>query len=68
MPDGDARYRHREKGPDDMSAHIRSMLTATSLTVPIRDGRLALGRWQGIFLYEHRTSPPARRILVTVQG
>lgn len=68
VPDGGGRYRHADEGPDDMPGHIRSMLTATSLTVPIRDGRLALGRWQAIYLYEHRYSPAERRILVTVQG
>ena len=57
-----------EEGPDDMSAHIRSALTATSLAVPITDGRLGLGRWQGIYVFEHRSRPLHRKIIVTVQG
>lgn len=67
-PDGDPAYRHRDEGPDDMSAHLRSAVTSTSLSVPITEGRLALGRWQAIYLYEHRTAPHERRIVVTVQG
>lgn len=67
-PDGDPAYRHDTEGPDDMAAHARSVLTATSLTVPIGDGRLLLGTWQGIYLWEHRTSPHRRRIVVTVLG
>ena len=66
VPDGDPIFTHIEEGPDDMSAHIRSVLTATHLTVPITDGRLALGTWQGIYLWEHRTHPHARRLTVTV--
>ena len=66
VPDGDPIFTHTEEGPDDMSAHIRSVLTATHLTVPITDGRLALGTWQGIYLWEHRTHPHARRLTVTV--
>jgi secondary thiamine-phosphate synthase enzyme len=65
-PDGDARYRHTAEGPDDMSAHLRSAVTATSLSVPIVDGTLALGRWQAIYLCEHRTSPHLRTVIVTV--
>jgi secondary thiamine-phosphate synthase enzyme len=68
VPDGDPRYRHVDEGPDDMSAHIRSAITATSLTIPVEDHRLALGTWQAIYLFEHRTRPHSRRIVVTVQG
>ncbi|MEZ4241782.1 MAG: secondary thiamine-phosphate synthase enzyme YjbQ [Myxococcota bacterium] len=67
-PDGDPRYRHTDEGPDDMSAHLRSSVTATSLTVPVVDGRLGLGTWQAIYLVEHRTAPHQRRVVVTVQG
>ncbi|MDF1800176.1 MAG: secondary thiamine-phosphate synthase enzyme YjbQ [Planctomycetota bacterium] len=66
VPDGDPLFRHTAEGPDDMPAHVRSTLTATSLTVPIVDGRLHLGTWQGIFLYEHRTHPHRRRIHLTI--
>ena len=61
-PDGDPSYVHDSEGPDDMSAHIRSILTLTSLTIPVESGRCDLGTWQGIFLLEHRTSPHRRRI------
>lgn len=66
-PDGDAMYQHQNEGPDDMPAHIRSVLTATSLTLPVSQGQCDLGIWQGIYLWEHRTAPNARRITVTVQ-
>jgi secondary thiamine-phosphate synthase enzyme len=59
-------WEHADEGPDDMPAHVRSVLTHTSETIPIRDGRLALGTWQAIYLWEHRTSPHTRRVLVTV--
>ena len=68
VPDGDAIYRHTDEGPDDMSAHVRSVLTATSLTIPITAGSLGLGTWQAIYLWEHRTAPHRRRITVTIQG
>jgi secondary thiamine-phosphate synthase enzyme len=68
VPDGDALYRHTAEGPDDMPAHVRSTLTASSLSIPIVDGRLGLGTWQGIYLYEHRLAPHRRKITVTVQG
>jgi len=64
-PDGDSRYTHTAEGPDDMSAHIRSVLTATSITIPIDSGALKLGTWQGLFLWEHRTGPHAREIWIT---
>ncbi|QGZ42419.1 secondary thiamine-phosphate synthase enzyme [Pseudoduganella flava] len=67
-PDGDPRYRHDTEGPDDMAAHARTMLTDTGLTVPIGGGRLLLGTWQGIFLWEHRTAPHRRTVVVTVLG
>ena len=68
VQDGDARFRHRAEGDDDMSAHIRTLLTQTSLTVPIDQGRLALGTWQAIYLFEHRTAPHHRKVSVTILG
>lgn len=67
-PDGDPAYRHDLEGPDDMAAHARSVLTDTSLTVPVGAGRLLLGTWQGIFLWEHRAAPQRRKVVVTVLG
>ncbi|HEY5622338.1 MAG TPA: secondary thiamine-phosphate synthase enzyme YjbQ [Gammaproteobacteria bacterium] len=67
VPDGDPRFAHTAEGPDDMPAHVRSILTQTELNVPVRDARLALGTWQGIFVWEHRTRPHRRRIVVTIQ-
>lgn len=67
-PDGDPAYRHDTEGPDDMAAHARSVLTATSHTIPVADGRLLLGTWQGIYLWEHRHEPHARSVVVTVMG
>ncbi|TDJ28381.1 MAG: YjbQ family protein [Gammaproteobacteria bacterium] len=68
VPDGDPRFRHTAEGPDDMPAHIRSILTQTDLSIPVRSGRLALGTWQGIYLWEHRSAPHRRSVLVSVQG
>jgi secondary thiamine-phosphate synthase enzyme len=68
VPDGSPLFRHTAEGPDDMPAHIRTVLTQTSVTLPIRDGRCDLGTWQGLFLWEHRTSPHRRRLTVTVLG
>jgi secondary thiamine-phosphate synthase enzyme len=68
VPDGDPRFVHDAEGPDDMPAHVRSVLTQTHLTVPVDDGRLLLGTWQGIYLWEHRTRGHRRRLVVTVQG
>jgi len=68
VPDGDPIFRHIDEGPDDMPAHIRSVLTSNSLTVPVSAGRSDLGIWQGIYLWEHRRIPHHRRITVTVQG
>ena len=64
----DAPYRHASEGPDDMPAHIRTMLTATSLTVPVIGGKLTLGTWQAIYLVEHRTAPHAREIVMQFVG
>ena len=64
----DSRYEHDEEGPDDMPAHIRSALTQTQLTIPVADGRLALGTWQGIFLFEHRQNTPEREIALHLIG
>ncbi|MBN2292834.1 MAG: YjbQ family protein [Pirellulales bacterium] len=61
-------YYHTIEGPDDMPAHVKTSLTDSSLTIPIRDGRLCLGTWQGIFLWEHRKHGGARRVVVTVNG
>ena len=67
-PDGDPMYEHRDEGPDDMSAHVRTVLTDSSLVIPINNGRTLLGTWQGIYLWEHRTHPHQRKITVTVYG
>ncbi len=64
--DGDPLFAHDDEGPDDMPAHIRAALTATSLSIPILDGRLGLGTWQAIYLWEHRLAPHAREVLVHV--
>ena len=61
-------YRHTAEGPDDMPSHIRSALTATSISVPIRDGRPALGTWQDLYLFEHRDRPHDREILLHLIG
>jgi secondary thiamine-phosphate synthase enzyme len=66
VPDGDRLFRHDCEGPDDMPAHVRSILTLTSLSIPVENGRCDLGTWQGVFLWEHRTHPHRRRITVTV--
>jgi secondary thiamine-phosphate synthase enzyme len=68
VPDGDALFTHIVEGPDDMPAHVRSALTQTHLAIPIVDGKLALGQWQGIFLYEHRHIKATRHILMHVIG
>lgn len=67
-PDGDPAYRHDAEGDDDMSAHGRSILTGTSVSVPVGNGKLLLGTWQGIYLWEHRTHAHTRTIVVTVTG
>ena len=68
VPDGDRLFQHDAEGPDDMPAHVRSVLTQTSIGIPIVDGRLALGTWQGLYLWEHRTAPHARKITVMITG
>ena len=67
-PDGDPAYLHDTEGPDDMAAHARSILTSNSFTIPVADGQLLLGTWQGLYLYEHRRAPHSRSIVVTVLG
>ena len=67
-PDGDPAYLHDTEGPDDMAAHARSVLTTNSLTLPVSEGRLALGTWQGVYLWEHRHEPHVRQVVVTVMG
>lgn len=68
VPDGDKLFVHVSEGPDDMPAHVKAALTQTSLTVPIVEGRLGLGTWQGIYLFEHRTRPHRREIIVHLIG
>ena len=68
VPDGDPLFEHDAEGPDDMPAHVRSTLTGSSLALPVRAGHLDLGTWQGLYLYEHRHAPHARRISVTIVG
>jgi len=68
VPDGDALFRHTAEGDDDMPAHIRTALTAVNLNIPVRGGRLALGTWQGIYLWEHRRHAHTRTVIVTVIG
>ena len=67
-PDGDPAYRHDTEGDDDMASHARSILTSNSLTIPISNGELLLGVWQGIFLWEHRHAAQTRQAVVTVMG
>lgn len=66
VPDGDPMFEHIDEGPDDMPAHIRSILTQNHLTIPLQNGRLALGTWQGIYLWEHRHAPHRRHIHITL--
>ena len=68
VPDGDALFVHRDEGPDDMPAHVRTALTAVQLSVPLVGGRLALGTWQGIYLWEHRLRPHRREIVLHLLG
>jgi secondary thiamine-phosphate synthase enzyme len=67
-PDGEALFRHDCEGPDDMPAHVRTALTAVNLSIPFTHGRLALGTWQGIFLWEHRHQPHRRHVVVHLLG
>jgi secondary thiamine-phosphate synthase enzyme len=68
VPDGDSLFIHTVEGPDDMPAHVRTALTQTTLSIPIIDSKLALGQWQGIFLFEHRHMPSTRRIIMHIIG
>ena len=68
VPDGDPLYDHQAEGPDDMPAHIRSALTQTQLSIPIRNKEMALGIWQGIYLFEHRVHPHTRKVLLHLLG
>lgn len=68
VPDGDPLFRHIDEGRDDMPAHVRTLLTGSALSVPVSEGRCALGVWQGIYLWEHRTAGHRRRLTLTVYG
>lgn len=68
VPDGDPLFRHDAEGPDDMPAHARNALIGYETTLPIHAGRLALGTWQGLYLWEHRLSPMQRELVVTLSG
>lgn len=68
VPDGDALFLHTAEGPDDMPAHVRSVLTQSAISLPVSEGRCALGTWQGVYLWEHRAGSHHRRLLVTVLG
>ncbi|HET6942241.1 MAG TPA: secondary thiamine-phosphate synthase enzyme YjbQ [Sphingomicrobium sp.] len=67
-PEESSLYTHNDEGPDDMPAHLRSALTATQLAVPVQDGRMALGSWQGIYLFEHRREPSCRQVALHLVG
>ena len=68
VPDGDRMFTHDDEGPDDMPAHVRTILTQTSIGIPIASGAMDLGTWQGLYVWEHRTSPHRRRISVSIVG
>jgi secondary thiamine-phosphate synthase enzyme len=68
VPDGDSLFIHTTEGPDDMPAHVRSALTQTSLSIPIIENKVALGQWQGIFMFEHRLEAMTRRVLLHAIG
>ena len=68
VPDGDPLFRHRDEGPDDMPAHVRSALTTVQLSIPVAGRRLVLGTWQGIYLWEHRLRPHRREVAVHLLG
>ena len=68
VPEDTVLYRHNDEGPDDMPAHIKSALTQVQLTIPVTDGRIQLGIWQGIFLFEHRATPHTRSLVLTLIG
>ena len=67
VPEDYPHFTHTHEGPDDMPAHVRSVLTQTDLNIPVKSGRLALGTWQGIYLWEHRSGGHSREVLVTIQ-
>lgn len=66
VKDGDPLFVHDAEGPDDMPAHVRTVLTQNALNIPVKDGRADLGMWQGVYVWEHRTSPHRRRVTVSV--
>jgi secondary thiamine-phosphate synthase enzyme len=68
VPDGDALFIHTAEGDDDMPAHVRTALTTVNLSIPVVDGRMALGTWQGVYLWEHRRSPHTRRVVLHFVG
>ncbi len=68
VPDGDPMFTHTAEGPDDMPAHVRSVLTQSDINLPVSDGRCALGTWQGIYLWEHRYAPHQRTVTLTLTG
>lgn len=68
VPEGDALFVHRAEGPDDMPAHVKTALTQTSINIPVHRGRLVLGPWQGIYLFEHRVRPHRRQIFLHLLG
>ena len=67
-PDGAPMFCHTTEGPDDMPAHVRTLITNVSLTIPVKSARCQLGTWQGIYLWEHRTAPHRRKVIITLQG
>ena len=67
-PEGNELYEHNDEGPDDMPGHVKSMLSGVSLTIPIRNGRLGLGTWQGVWLMEYRNNLHTREVTVTLHG
>jgi secondary thiamine-phosphate synthase enzyme len=66
VPENDPAYTHTAEGPDDMPAHLKAAMTPVSLSIPIMDGKLALGRWQGIYLWEHRSTPHTRTVVIHI--
>jgi len=68
VPDGAAQYTHTAEGPDDMPAHIRASLTDVSLSIPVLEGKMRLGTWQGVYIFEHRTSPHIRTLALNFIG
>jgi len=68
VPEDDSLYRHTSEGPDDMPSHIRAALTLTQISIPVEQGRMALGTWQGVYLFEHRAAPHRRRVLLHLIG